>query len=82
MTGKRGLPIPMSEDGKKSEDLIFVYPNDIRREGFMLRHVLGVTSIEPIAVNGLQTVHTTNGDMRIGSGYVRVARHVGGEYHG
>lgn len=79
MTGKRGLPIPMSEDGKKSEDLIFVYPNDIRREGFMLQHVQGVTGFGQ-ASNGLQIVHTTNGDTKIGTNYVRVAKYSeGGE---
>lgn len=74
MTGKKGLLIRMRSDEKQGEDLVFVYPNDLRG-GFMLQYVLGVTSMEDMATNGLKTVHTINGDMRIGADYVRVAKY-------
>ncbi len=63
-------------EGKQSEDLVFIYPNDIRGAGFMLRHVFGVTGIEPAASNGLQVVHTVEGDIQIGVGYIRIAKHI------
>lgn len=63
------------KEKKHSKDLVFIYPNDIRGRGFMLHYVLGVESIsaEPASPNGLQVVHTINGDIKIGTGYIRIA---------
>ncbi len=58
----------------EGEDLVFVYPNDIRGGGFMLQYVSGVTAVEPPTPDGRHVVHTVDGDRIIGIGYIRVAK--------
>lgn len=65
-----------SKEKKKGKDIVFIYPNDIRGRGFMLHHVLGTTGIEAATPDGLQIVHTEDGDIKIGTGYIHVAEHI------
>lgn len=66
----------LNEGQGQGKDLAFIYLNDIRGEGFMVQHVLGVIGIEPPDSRGLQVVHTVSGDKKIGTGYIRIAEHI------